>query len=54
MKIIRDYQYVYDNWYVKSCENHNETPVLFSVYLRIVPEKQIEELKQMLDQGKTP
>lgn len=52
--MIRDYQYVYENWYCKSCEKSNETPVLFSVYLRIVPEKEVQELKKMLDEGKRP
>ncbi|AMM45030.1 hypothetical protein SP15_228 [Bacillus phage SP-15] len=50
----QDYDYVYTNWYCKSCERSNETPVPFSVYYRRMPYDQMMMLKQWLDEGRTP
>jgi hypothetical protein len=53
-KSIHEYEFVYENWYVKSCENVNETPVSFSTYLRIVPVNEMKQLKNYLAEGRTP
>lgn len=53
-KSIAEYEYVYENWYCKSCDKINEKPVSFGTYLRIVPVSQMKELKQWLADGRTP
>jgi hypothetical protein len=53
-KSIAEYEYVYENWYCKSCEKSNETPVPFDVYYRRMPVSQMKELKLFLADGKTP
>lgn len=54
IKSIAEYEYVYENWYCKSCERINETPVSFETYYRIVPVNEMKQLKQYLAEGRTP
>jgi hypothetical protein len=54
MKSFAEYEFVYENWYCKSCEKINETPVSFETYFRIVPVKEMKELKLYLAEGRTP
>jgi hypothetical protein len=53
-KSIAEYEYVYENWYCKSCEQINETPVSFDIYFRRVPVNEMKELKGWLAEGRTP
>jgi hypothetical protein len=54
MKSFAEYEFVYENWYCKSCEKINETPVSLNTYIKIVPVKEMKELKQYLADGRTP
>lgn len=54
LKSIAEYEFVYENWYCKSCEKINETPVSFATYLRIVPVKEMKQLKSFLAEGRMP
>lgn len=54
MKILSEYQNVYENWYVKSCGKSNEEPVSFDIYFKRVPVKQVRQLKQMMASGQRP
>jgi hypothetical protein len=54
IKSLAEYEYVYENWYCKSCEKINETPVSFNVYYKIVPVNEMKELKKLLVEGRTP
>jgi hypothetical protein len=53
-KSIVEYEYVYENWYCKSCKKSNETPVSFDTYFRIVPVNEMKELKKWIAEGRTP
>lgn len=54
MKHYSKYKYVYDNWYVVSCKKIDEAPVNFDTYFRIVPEHEMEQLRELLNKGITP
>ncbi|MCK1999859.1 hypothetical protein MZM54_00495 [[Brevibacterium] frigoritolerans] len=54
MKSIAEYEYIYENWYCKSCEKSNETPVSFATYIRLVPVKDMKQLTSYLAEGRTP
>jgi hypothetical protein len=47
-------EYVYKNWYLKSCKKSKESPVSLKVYSQIVTEPDVDALLKMLLDGKTP
>ena len=53
-KDLNLYRKVYSEWYCVSCDKSNEEPVSFSTYVRLVPQKEAEEMNNFLLEGRTP
>lgn len=54
MKNTEDFKYVYDNWYLVSCEMSNKEPVSFETYLKTIPTVMVNDIKSFLREGKAP
>lgn len=54
MKTVRDYKFVYENWYIVECSKRQQRPMLLSEYFRSVPLQEIVDLKKDLLQGTMP